>query len=425
MSTRTISNVPSLDPQSGVPVTSLLTSRNRRHHINQYHRSVRVGKGKHGEVYLCFDEDANQREVAVKAVRRCHPRDKIKLLRKCNQSGAPPSSPDQSIRKEIAIMKKCRHINLVRLLEVIDDLRQDKIYLAMEYLDGGPVQWANKQEPTLSISQTRRIIRDVIVGLEYLHHQGIIHRDIKPANLLWTRDRSAIKIIDFGISHFSPQWNQRKQHDKVSQEDLLLFPDTDLLKRTGTPSFLAPEVVWVPHHTAEFSPTTSFDTLTSRGLSKGVVASPILTGRPPLTPAIDVWSLGVTFYCFLFGHTPFNVPESARDNRHQSEYMLYNQICVEDWDVDETIGVDKVATCGRYPSDGEGEGYVIISLLDRLLQKDPRHRLTLAEFKRHPWILQDIAHPSAWLRNTAVEPPLNRWNKTVQQVFRGLLHCSN
>jgi hypothetical protein len=44
--------------------------------------------------------------------------------------GRPPlSSTEHSIRKEIAVMKKCRHANIVRLFEVIDDPQQDKIFL--------------------------------------------------------------------------------------------------------------------------------------------------------------------------------------------------------------------------------------------------------------------------------------------------------
>lgn len=77
----------------------------------------------------------------------------------------------------------------------------------MEYMGGGEVKWRDSASPNalpvLRVDQARRICRDVILGLEYLHHQGIIHRDIKPANLLWTADRRGVKITDFGVSHFS------------------------------------------------------------------------------------------------------------------------------------------------------------------------------------------------------------------------------
>jgi serine/threonine protein kinase len=128
-----------------------LTLEGRRRKINQYLRGDRIGKGQHGEVYLCTDEDANGHEMvksvlqklhvhdnvsqpqALKVVKRNSPRDKIKLLRRShrqNTGDRPPlSSTEHSIRKEIAVMKKCRHANIVRLFEVIDDPQQDKIFL--------------------------------------------------------------------------------------------------------------------------------------------------------------------------------------------------------------------------------------------------------------------------------------------------------
>lgn len=75
---------------------------------------------------------------AIKGVRKVNvQRDKIKMLRKINQQDASrvqanplPNSTMNSIRKEIAIMKKCRHANLVRLFEIIDDPNAEKIYMS-------------------------------------------------------------------------------------------------------------------------------------------------------------------------------------------------------------------------------------------------------------------------------------------------------
>ncbi|KAJ1985985.1 hypothetical protein H4R33_003627 [Dimargaris cristalligena] len=111
----------------------------------------------------------------------------------------------EKIRKEIAILKKCQHPNVVHLYEVIDDPAARKIYLVLEYLERGEIQWRDAQErPLLGLDEIRRIFRDLVLGVEYLHYQGIIHRDIKPANLLRAQD-GTVKISDFGVSHFSQQ----------------------------------------------------------------------------------------------------------------------------------------------------------------------------------------------------------------------------
>lgn len=235
-----------------------------------------------------------------------------------------------------------------------------------------------------------------------MHYQGIIHRDIKPANLLWTEDRSTVKIVDFGVSHYHPKLDRRKGNAKdPSEDDSSLFPETDLLKRTGTPSFLAPEVVWFPEQDVDPSPATSSDTLASNpnrltnrlSTTIGSKTTAMPAQRPPITTAIDLWSLGVTFYCFLFGHTPFIVPESIQENVHHNEYMLYHQICTQDWPVEDTMGADRVVTGGRNPSSHD-EGSVIISLLDQMLQKDPKNRIALTELKVHliPLNLCNTAH---------------------------------
>lgn len=79
---------------------------------------------------------------AIKAVKRNNPRaEKMNLLRRRNLPTSPHtpltdklSSLEQKIRKEIAIMKKCRHGHIVRLLEVIDDKLNDRIYMGKRIL---------------------------------------------------------------------------------------------------------------------------------------------------------------------------------------------------------------------------------------------------------------------------------------------------
>uniref|UniRef100_A0A3B3UZX8 Calcium/calmodulin dependent protein kinase kinase 2 n=1 Tax=Poecilia latipinna TaxID=48699 RepID=A0A3B3UZX8_9TELE len=106
-----------------------------------------------------------------------------------------------------------------------------------------------------SEEQARFYFRDLLRGIEYLHYQRIIHRDIKPSNLLVGED-GHIKIADFGVS------NQFEGADAL------------LTSTVGTPAFLAPETL----------------SETRKNFS----------GK-----ALDVWAMGVTLYCFVFGVCPF------------------------------------------------------------------------------------------------------------------------
>lgn len=404
------------DPPGSVRVTEELRFRyndDRRPIVNQYLRSHRVGKGQHGEVWVCWDLNHNRREVAIKAVKRNNPRaEKMNLLRRRNlpaSSHTPLTdklgSLEQKIRKEIAIMKKCRHGHIVRLLEVIDDKLNERIYMVMEYLSGGEIKWRNDQnQPVLAVEQCRRICRDVILGLEYLHYQGIIHRDIKPANLLWTEDRQMVKITDFGVSHFSYAQRLaaagRGQVDLDDPNDPILLDDSDLSKRAGTPPFLAPEVI-AEYTSTEPSPSVSASATSSTLLSSkssthinssGTIRGSTVPHRQPITKAIDVWALGVTLYCLLFGHIPFPADSS--------EYVLYNTICNNDWEPDETMGCDTIATGGRWP-DPDCAGFPVMRLLDQFLQKDVSKRITINNAKRYSWFLSDLSEPAEWLRQTS------------------------
>ncbi|KAI0312095.1 kinase-like domain-containing protein [Amylostereum chailletii] len=370
--------------------------------LNQYKRGPLIGKGQHGNVYVCYDLSQQGSLVAMKVVNRKNPKqDRMKELRRkkvpASGSHLPVtdnlSSTEHKIRKEIAIMKKCRHPHVVRLIEVIDDKLYKKVYMVMEYLGGGEVKWRDPSgRPVLRVEQCRRICRDVILGLEYLHHQGVIHRDIKPGNLLCTQDRRMVKIADFGVAHITAAHLAVDPHSRTptSSDNLaLLFDDSELCKTAGTPAFLAPEVVieFGRDMSASGSEAGSIDEnrpeplqaseSRARVQGSGSTVQVSAYSRPPITKAVDVWALGVTLYCLLFGELPFNP-------KQRNEFQLYKVICTEDWDVPEKMGLDQLPTGGRHqPVDPSrpSEGALIVSLLEKLLEKDASKRITLDEVK--------------------------------------------
>ncbi|KHJ99595.1 hypothetical protein OESDEN_00429 [Oesophagostomum dentatum] len=96
-------------------------------------------------------------------------------------------------------------------------------------------------------------VRQILLGIKHLHSLHIVHLDIKPENvMLKRRGDSQVKLIDFGLSRLIP-------------------PGHTVKDMVGTPEFVAPEVV----------------------------------NYEPLSPATDMWALGVVTYILLSGGSPF------------------------------------------------------------------------------------------------------------------------
>ena len=109
-----------------------------------------------------------------------------------------PSTPHvELLRKEFSIGVGLDHPNIVRLL---DFGYMDSIgwYIQMEFIDGITLEQFLANKP--SVSTRRRIHFQLLDALSFLHERQIIHRDIKPSNILITRNGTAVKLIDFGVS---------------------------------------------------------------------------------------------------------------------------------------------------------------------------------------------------------------------------------
>ncbi|KAJ2881800.1 hypothetical protein IWW38_005745, partial [Coemansia aciculifera] len=181
----------------------------------------------------------------------------------------------ERVKREIAILKKCRHPNVVRLREVIDDAHARRIYLVIEFMDGGEIAWRDASNlPAMTADEARSVFRDLVLGVEYLHYAGILHRDLKPQNLLHNK-AGTVKISDFGVSFLS----RRMSKHQLRSEEASIREEADRQRDT--------EVTVTPHpkvHEKQSSPPP-LSALHSSGLTPKTRTVVDAKAPSPLRPA--------------------------------------------------------------------------------------------------------------------------------------------
>lgn len=204
--------------------------------IDNYLIGSQIGQGAYAIVRSAIVRATNKK-IAIKTY------EKVKLL---------DPHRKRCVKREIEILEKLNHPNIVKMYEVIDTSKH--VHIAMEYVGGTSLHGYLKRRPNRRVDETeaRRIFKQVLYGIEYCHNKNVTHRDLKLENILLD-DANNVKIIDFGFGTCFP-------HEKKVK----LF--------CGTPSYMAPEIV----NRIEYS-----------------------------GPPADVWALGVLLFVLLCGCYPF------------------------------------------------------------------------------------------------------------------------
>ncbi|MEK7486656.1 MAG: protein kinase, partial [Planctomycetota bacterium] len=163
-------------------------------------------------------------------------------------------------RREAIAMAKLRHPGIVQIFD--SGFEGEQLYLAMELIRGKTLQEIIKIRFTqYPLRQKVQILLSVAEALHYAHTQGVIHRDLKPGNI-FVDSQHQPKIGDFGLA----------QDTSFSSEEVSRLTVSGAI--LGTPAYMSPEQ--------------------ARGETKN------------LTPAADIYSLGVCFYEFVTGKVPFS-----------------------------------------------------------------------------------------------------------------------
>ena len=217
-----------------------------------------IGKGKFGLCQICtkINKDT-KKNFCVKVIN--------KFKNGINEEDYKIMMWEKSI---FLFLKKFPNKNIVKSYDLFED--SQNLYLIHEYIKGFDLKEyqskikENNEEinPKMLINLSSQILNSI----NYLHSYGIIHRDIKHTNIL-INEKNIIKIIDFGLSRV------------LGKNEYTMNP-------YGSLCFKAPEIVL----------------------------------ERPYNYKVDIWSLGITLYFLLYGHTPFNKVNSN---------ILKDQICNE------------------------------------------------------------------------------------------------
>ena len=213
---------------------------------SEYEIRRTIGKGNFGKVLLGISKKTGEK-VAIKII------DKLKVNKTYNS---------EQIKREINIIQKMEHLNIIKIYRVENDLMKYKII--MEFCEKGELYEHIVKEKKLKQEEAAYFYFQLINGLEYIHSKSIVHRDLKPENLLITNN-NILKIIDFGLCNY---------HDI---NKLLSTP-------CGSPSYASPEMV-------------------SGNNYDGIL--------------VDIWCTGIILFAMLSGYLPFE----ADDN-----YSLFKKI---------------------------------------------------------------------------------------------------
>jgi len=162
----------------------------------------------------------------------------------------------QRFRQEARAVARLKHPNIV----AIHDVGQVENYhfIVMDYLEGQPLSTLIHREGPLPPERAAHLVTQIAKALDHAHARGVIHRDVKPGNVI-VSPRGHVTLTDFGLA-------KAMAGTQLTRSGTLL----------GTPAYMSPEQV------------------------KG----------ENLTPATDIYSLGIVAYELLAGRAPFEADSS-------------------------------------------------------------------------------------------------------------------
>ena len=327
-------------------LTTIVESEANIHYIdkikyyNDYKLIKSLGEGSVCKVKLV---EKNNVKYALKIINKNKLLKKKKFQRDENGKMVV-TTPLEGILREISILKKVNHPNLVKLFEIMHKQDKSKLYLVLEYCEHGDLMYFDEQKNIFTVNKyifekhlrksnckqniekayytenlIRSFIRQTIRGLNYLHRIGVIHKDIKPNNILLDQNNNC-KIIDFNFSSIL----ENRWVDNVG-------------KKVDCNDYFRP---------AEICDLNDYE------------GKKEYKGMP-----VDIWALGVTAYILSYNKFPFY-------SENNDLFELYDKIHKAEFEI---------------PSKPKRSKY-FINFLKRCLEKDPNKRITSEKIFYLKWL---------------------------------------
>ncbi|XP_035549297.1 mitogen-activated protein kinase kinase kinase NPK1-like isoform X1 [Juglans regia] len=199
-----------------------------------------IGCGAFGHVYMGMNLDSGEL-LAVKQV----------LIAAKSASKDKAQAHIRELEEEVKLLKNLSHPNIVRYLGTVRE--EETLNILLEFVPGGSISSLLGKFGSFPEAVIRTYTKQLLLGLEYLHKNGIMHRDIKGANIL-VDNKGCIKLADFG----------------ASKQVVELATVSGAKSMKGTPYWMAPEVILQTGHS--FSADI---------WSVGCTVIEMATGKPP------------------------------------------------------------------------------------------------------------------------------------------------
>ncbi|KAL4485799.1 hypothetical protein ABPG72_012339 [Tetrahymena utriculariae] len=229
-----------------------------------------------------------------------------------------------SVLKETAILRKIDHPSLIKLYEVYED--ETNIFLIYELLQGKDLKSKLNELLCMDEKSVSDFIWKLLHGLHHMHSRNIVHRDIRLDNIFFRapNNYSDVCISNFFLADFADQ-------NRCVGQSYCYIPTKQNYKKYGTAGYLAPEVLKNKQYDCK----------------------------------VDIFSLGIIFYFFVFGRMPF-------EGKDAEEMLKLNEKC--------EIDFTQQPFFGKFTSSA-------FDLMKKMLEKDPKMRGDAATLLNHTWFV--------------------------------------